>query len=191
MAQRSNRERLTTLEEQLARLEEGRRVPPPVPDRPSGDYRVPLLATEFDMETAVFPPAVFAWRDPTQTTTSGVLTPIALTSELYDTDAMHDTSTNNTRITINTPGVYLLDGHSSWAADPVDGSITFYFNGTANIQISNVVGDYRSMNLTEVRNFVVGDYIELAVLQISGGDLATVSASGKYSTFSATWLGPD
>jgi len=154
------------------------------------DFRIPLLATGFDIEAAVFPPKVFAYRSATQTIPTADGTALALNVELFDTDSMHDNATNNTRITFRTAGTYVVDLSSSWAADPANAYIKILKNGTSDLKLQQIVGDYRSMSLTAIRDFVVGDYIEMIVFQNSGGDLATIAAAGKYSTFSAVWVAP-
>jgi hypothetical protein len=54
-------------------------------------------------------PAVILRKNANQSISSGVDTKITFETEDLDTDTMHDPATNNTRITINTPGLYLFN----------------------------------------------------------------------------------
>jgi len=42
------------------------------------------------------------------------LTAVVFTSERFDTDSMHDTGSNTTRITAQTTGIYSVGGHVTW-----------------------------------------------------------------------------
>jgi len=123
-------------------------------------------------------------------------TGVALTfnSERYDSDGMHDTVTNNNRITCKTAGVYVITTN-----------VEFVANGTGNRQLyirlngSTVIGyvtDVPSGSVAHIANLtvpyalVVNDYLEVLVAQTSGAAL-NVSASGNYSPeFAATWITP-
>jgi len=52
-----------------------------------------------------------------QTIPTGVHTPITWDTENYDTNDMHNTVTNNSRITIKTAGKYLLVGQTTWTSN--------------------------------------------------------------------------
>ena len=56
---------------------------------------------------------------------------IAFNSEMFDTDSMHSTSTNPSRITINTAGKYLVHAHVEWVQTGAAGirQIMFAVNG--------------------------------------------------------------
>jgi hypothetical protein len=112
-------------------------------------------------------------------------TAIPFTLESYDTDSMHDTSTNNSRITINTAGKYYIWGSVQFSNASFTGerSLRLYKNGSTtvafNIQLASqvlatIVQVYCEMDCT------VGDYFELYPGQNSGADL-------DLSTFGDEW----
>jgi hypothetical protein len=45
------------------------------------------------------------------------VTNLTFNTERFDTDNMHSLSSNTERITINTPGKYLISGNVSWTAN--------------------------------------------------------------------------
>lgn len=50
-------------------------------------------------------------------------TSIALNSERYDVGPMHDTVTNNTRLTFPDTGIYAITGYAVWSAGNVSGTL--------------------------------------------------------------------
>lgn len=107
------------------------------------------------------------------------LTAIALDGETYDNDTMHDSVTNNTRITCKTAGYYLFFAMLQSSASYPSGSsqTSFYKNGSvwAGGGSSSIhpagdayLGAERGILLT-VMQLAVNDYIEVKTI-IHGGD---------------------
>jgi len=102
-------------------------------------------------------------------------TVVSFNDESFDTDAMHSTVTNNSRITINTAGIYTV-GFSGSLAAAADYTRTFSvvrINGTTDItRQQNNVGTATSLtqflDVNTVHQFVAGDYIEVLVGQSNG-----------------------
>lgn len=116
--------------------------------------------------------------------------------EDYDTDNMHDNVTNNTRITIKTPGVYLFTFNGEWqgngsgprlAALSVNG-------GQREVQVvsSGAIDPRAAFNLSLIRKLNVNDYVEAQVWQSSGGNLNLIANNPTESLtqFSAQFIGP-
>ena len=95
-------------------------------------------------------------------------------TDRYDTDTMHDTSTNNTRITFNTAGKYLvtLNMNAVWEVAPTDksSSVDVVLNvgetiiGTWIDRKGDAAGaesNHESYNVSIIRNFSAADYIQL------------------------------
>ena len=156
------------------------------------DNRIPLLATGFDVEDTLFPPAV-------QTVSGGNLSiahntwvsSIYSSADAFDTDSMHNTSTNNSRITINTAGIYQVSGLVTWLFNATgQRAARFFLNGTTSIRqvnvdaIAAVLGP--SMTISMPYSLVVGDYVELQVWQNRGSTLSITSAT----KFEAVWIAP-
>jgi hypothetical protein len=121
-------------------------------------------------------------------------TDIAWNDEAFNTDGMHDISTNNERITINTAGIYLfvLNVHitftGTYSPGPdvqiihsVDGAIGYWYGGSS---VSPTAGVF---NLSAVAECAATDYIT-ARMTTSGASGVTVIA-GSATYLSATWLG--
>jgi len=113
-----------------------------------------------------------------------------------DTDDMHSTSVNPSRITINTAGVYMVSGLLNWgaSANGTDRVASVFKNGSEvggfrpgalslpsySVSTSIILGASHPMNLA------VGDYIELRGYQTSGGGALNAISGSK---FSAVWIG--
>ena len=128
-----------------------------------------------------------------QSVANATWTAISWNQENYDTDAFHDNSTNNTRITIpaGKGGKYLI---ASALYNPSNSS------GSRLIKIQKngadiAYGDWQRANsghststiFSQVLALAVADYIEVNLYQDSGGAL-DVNPSIE-STFTATYLG--
>lgn len=112
--------------------------------------------------------------------------PITFTVENFDTDTMWGTSTP-TRITFTTAGVYSIQGNCVWEENTVGrryslirsmGS-TILSQSDANVSTANGVATHHHSVLYSA---TASEYIELFVLQSSGG---TISLTGTPITFSA------
>jgi hypothetical protein len=124
-------------------------------------------------------PGVIAHRSATQSITQNVITAIQLNStDIADAAAFHDTSTNNTRLTIPTGwgGTYLPIGFASMAGHTgVRNIIGFGING-ANmadpLQQTYAVISGTGMSLVFMgipTELAAADYVELMVFQSSAG----------------------
>lgn len=116
--------------------------------------------------------------------TASTPTVLALNSERYDTDVIHDNATNNSRLTCKTAGKYRITGQVQWAS----GAGTFrqadlLLNGTTVIAVDNrppVSGTVTYQQVTTTYDLAVNDYVELRVLQDTAGSL-NVNSAGNYS----------
>lgn len=118
-----------------------------------------------------------------QTIVTGVAQALNWDTDNYDTNAMHDTGANFSKITIATAGYYTITGLARWDGSTL-GFTEAYFkkNGTTTLAYS----DYPSSSVANVTHtltmsvsLAVGDYIEFWVLQNSGGN-RVVTASDSY-----------
>jgi hypothetical protein len=124
---------------------------------------------------------VRALRTATQSILDGASTAVALTAtDDFDSNSMHSTSVNNTRVTIPAggDGVYLVGHGEEWAGNATGSRAgTIKLNGSTDItgteiRVANAGGStaVRSAAATAYQ-FSAADYIELYVLQNSGGSL--------------------
>lgn len=102
--------------------------------------------------------------------------------EDYDTDAIHDMTTNPTRLTCKTAGKYLIFGMGQFAVSAT-GSAYFALcvNGIPGVGL-NLCNDLKVLSatfgaagvLSTMTVLAINNYIELALVQDSGGNLNTV-----------------
>lgn len=114
-------------------------------------------------------------------------------TELYDTDAMHSTSSNTSRITIPAAkgGYYEFRWAATWASSLVGNRrIRLVKNGSTNYQgvgLTSAGVGLTSIAASAVVSASAADYFELQVFQDSGGALV-VGTAGIIS-FQATKVG--
>lgn len=128
----------------------------------------------------------------TQSISTATVTTLSFNTEHYDPWAMHDTSTNTSRLTVVKPGVYLVGGSVEFQASATgQRGLYIYLNGVTYIAYD--IHDASAANETAVTvstvdQFVTGDYVELRVYQSSGGMLNVNSVSRYTPVFHMTFL---
>ena len=135
-------------------------------------------------------PAVRAYNNAAISIANNTVTALTFNSERWDTDTIHSTSSNTGRLTATTAGKYGMGGNAQWSADPVNATIYIKLNGATFIAQDGVVADYRVMNISTEYDLAAGDYIELAVKQISGGPINIEAASNISPEFWMSRKGP-
>jgi hypothetical protein len=140
-------------------------------------------------------PAVLAYNNADQSLANDTDVALALNAEYYDTDGIHSTSVNTSRLTCQTAGKYLI-----WA------SVSFATNATGRRQVmvrkggSVPLGITSLMAVTEVSrstnlcvhavaDLAVGEYVELVARQTSGGSLAVTYAASNTPMFGMVRMG--
>lgn len=116
------------------------------------------------------------YHSATQAIANNTETALAFDSEQFDTDAFHDTVTNNSRLTIpaGKAGKYLVGGAVNWSTNSL--GTTAYAsirkNGTGDYL---VVGGSRENAYKDIAptlvDLAVADYIQLIVIQTSGASV--------------------
>lgn len=120
-----------------------------------------------------------------QSIPNSVDTILAFDSERFDTDGIHDTVTNNSRLTCKTAGIYIVVASACFAASATGlRVVTLLLNGTTpiGIQTTNalVTGRTRLVAVSPPQDLIVGDYVEARVYHTSGGTL-TVDVDAQSS----------
>jgi hypothetical protein len=112
-------------------------------------------------------------------------------TEVSDTDNMHDNVTNNSRITIKTPGVYYIHTQIEWFQQTQRG-VYIVRNGTEMLAVSEgsdgVSGDNSYSETDVMIRCAAGDYLEVQVWQALGSAM-NIQSSPRSTRFSATWIG--
>lgn len=123
---------------------------------------------------------VLAFLNVTQAISNNSITPIILNSEDYDVGSLHDVAVNNTRVTITVAGLYLVVGRIYYAAlTATDIRARIHKNGVivgAETVVQNSAAPV-TVSITQTLILAVGDYLELAGYQNSGGSINSGSAT--------------
>jgi hypothetical protein len=118
------------------------------------------------------------------TLTTGVTATLSFDSERYDTDSIHDTAINPSRLTCQTPGLYSITGHVRFASNATGiREISILINGSVVIAIQDVPalnGAVTIMSISTQYELALSDYVELRAFQNSGGNL-NVDVAANYS----------
>jgi hypothetical protein len=125
-------------------------------------------------------------------------------TEVYDTDTMHDMTTNPNRITFTHGGTYQLSANCAWAANGTGSRwMMIELNGTGKVIAGNSCSGFSSGDNPQLScscDFVASaaDYVELYVMQNSGGTLNLLGTSSGMAaggaghtpamSFSARWV---
>jgi hypothetical protein len=130
-----------------------------------------------------------AYRSSNLTVSTATMTAVGFDSEQFDTNSIHDNSTNNSRMTIPAgyAGKWLINGSVFWQTGSGGRSIALYKNGTAYgiWDVSPVNTGSFSQNMSVVLDLAVSDYIEMRVEQTTGGNLTLYSNAIGYGTVTA------
>jgi hypothetical protein len=146
---------------------------------------------------AVTIPSVRTRRTTTQSIPVTTPTAIGFDFEDFDTDAIHDNSTNNTRLTIKTPGVYRIEAVISLQGGSGGTNRQFFMTqtfaaGGGNARIGQSTEAMQSVDtirtVSAIAKFAAGDYVEILAYH-DGTSPVTIMAAGSFPIFSATWLG--
>lgn len=131
------------------------------------------------------PPRCQAYNSSNISLTNDTSTVLALNSERYDsTGAMHDTVTNNSRVTIVEDGIYIITFLCSFAANATgDRQATIRKNGNEYLGGSEKKAASASfetgMQVTVHELLYAGEYVESVAKQDSGGALNVLAT--RYS----------
>lgn len=126
---------------------------------------------------------------------NNTVTALTFNSERFDTGNFHSTSSNTSRLTAPTAGLYLIDGSVRIAANSTGRRrLAIRLNGTTDIRVvepsfapSATVQWFN--DISTLYQLAPPDYVELTVFQTSGGAL-NVDVAGNYSPeFSIVRLG--
>ena len=128
------------------------------------------------------------------TVANNTTTIVDWTTEVIDTDAFHDNSTNPSRITIpaGKAGKYLVTFFGPWASNATGArAVALLKNGGANVPAVGWEGFGSAANVTTmtwsvIAEYAVADYIQARVYQTSGSNL---SFQRSESSFCVQYLG--
>jgi hypothetical protein len=126
------------------------------------------------------------------TATDTVLT---WSSENFDSDNYHSTSSNTSRITIPTgkAGKYLVNAAAYWESSPTADALALRIrkNGSSQVQFNALPkpnANQITVTSSVTLDLIVGDYLELVAYQNSGSNL-TINGDSTYTFFGVNYLG--
>lgn len=133
-------------------------------------------------------------------TTSGSWQAITFNSERYDTGSLHDTGSNTDRLTVTTPGLYVVYATVAFAANSsADRGLRIKHNtsgGTVTIIAEDekraTSAGFTQLNLCTEFRAAAGDYFTVESNQSTGGALNMLvgSSSNVGIEFGASWKTP-
>jgi hypothetical protein len=127
---------------------------------------------------------------------NATLTALTFDSERWDSDSIHSTGTNPSRLTATTAGLYSIEGAINFAVNTGGTlrSLRIRLNGATYIAINQApplgAGASPALVVSTQYSLAATDYVELVVYQDSGGVL-NVESNGNFSPeFMMTRLSP-
>lgn len=146
-----------------------------------------------DLDLLLNPPACRVFNSVAESIPDSVDTILTFNSERYDTDTMHSTTVNPSRITFTTAGLYAFGIQVRWGSSAAGiRALTVSLNGVTALAL--VVTDvdtaaFHSQEAYGQYRFVAGDYIEVSALQNTGGALNIEAVGNVSPEFFAARLG--
>jgi hypothetical protein len=130
---------------------------------------------------------VFAYNQSAISCDHQVATALLMDTEHSDTDSMHDTSSNQSRITFTTAGTYFIHFHAVTAATNAEWAL-YMFNSDGPVWLfrdTRHITDTKAhnMQISTIKTFTAGQYVSMWMWQNSGGaaSVAAWTGSGSYS----------
>lgn len=140
----------------------------------------------------LFAPVRFvAYSSTTQSLSSGTAAiPLTLDTEIVDSDGGHSNTTNPSRYTCQTAGLYVVAGAATFTQNSSGTRTVQILHNGGGVPGAAIQASPSSSNGTGVSSFVVvplavGDYVEVAAWQNSGSTLTT--SNSALSVSSSMW----
>lgn len=121
-------------------------------------------------------------------------TALTFNSERYDNANYHSTSSNTSRLTAPSDGLYIISAHVYFQANATGfRQLSININGTAvalEVRTAVTVASTATiMTITTQTRMTAGQYAEVAVQQTSGGDLNVIASSSFSPEFMIARVG--
>ena len=139
-------------------------------------------------------PAARVYNNADITVANNTETTLTFNSETFDTDTIHDTSTNSERLTCKTAGIYEITANIAFDSD-ADGirEVILYVNGTTDYiayQSTNARSAGRThIQVSGIYSLAVNDYVICRVRHTGGGNLNVAALSLSSPVFGMAYLG--
>jgi Tfp pilus assembly protein FimT len=160
----------------------------------SGSYPNPTIAAG-----AVAPsklgtiPAVRVQNSANESISNNTRTRVTFDTNVYDNSSMHSTTTNAERLTAPIAGIYEISGEIEWGLSGVgQRTVIVERNGSSAVFALGqqaTSGEPGQVISTQVR-LNAGDYIDVAVVQNSGGALDIINDTEAAPVLAMHWVAP-
>lgn len=120
----------------------------------------------------------------------GGWTALTFDTERYDTDAYHSTSSDQSRLVIPSDGYYRIGANVGFQSSSALRGVRLHVNGTDDIalELLTVSGElYKGIHAEWF--FEAGDYVEVQLLQLSGGALNSLAVPAQVPEFWISKIG--
>ena len=151
-------------------------------------------ATGLKWATTGAPTAVgaYAFGSTGQSCTSGVYTTLTFNSEYFDTDAIHSTSTNTSRMTVPTGmgGLWVVTANLAFVSTGFQTVTKFQVNGSDKNRLYYYTpnsGDYQQILLSQPLQLTAGQYVEVLFYHNKGS--AVTVDTNEYGGFGMYRIG--
>lgn len=139
------------------------------------------------------PDSVNVFNSTTKSVPTSTNTALGFDSENYDSNNLHSTVSNTSRLTIQTTGKYSIFGQVKWQSQTDTGyrGLTVMLNGVtplAEVDTPNINGIKVNQNVNTQYKLNAGDYLELVVFQNSGGALNAMAGGPGGGQFSLNYI---
>lgn len=118
---------------------------------------------------------------------------LTFNTERFDSDALHDGSTNPGRITASLAGAYVITAHIAWTANATGNRrLSIFHSGSISIastSTATISGVVVRQSVSTVFHLEAGEWVEAHAYQNSGGNLDITRTDGYTPEFAVQWLG--
>jgi len=148
------------------------------------------------------PPSCRVTASSTANVSTGAITLVAFDGESWDwpTSAMHDTSTNNSRLVAPIAGKYVISATTEWTANATGlraiqirknaGGSSVGGTCMAELDVPAAASQLWTVHFSDVYELAANDYLEVFRYQSSGGNLAPTAGNNPTPAWaSLRWVG--
>jgi hypothetical protein len=152
-----------------------------------------LLGTAAPGAAWGYPDGARVYNSAVESIPTAAETALTFDSERYDNGGLHDNVTNNSRLTAQKAGVYLITGHVAFAANATGKRrVNIITGGAPSIAVQERLAsasDVSYLSVSTVYYLAAAAYVELYVYQDSGGSLNVSALPNRSPEFAMQWLG--
>lgn len=147
-----------------------------------------ILGVDGNLEYLYNPDACRVYHSSDQSIDTATLTALAFNSERFDTNTLHDTSTNNSRLTCQRAGLYAIFGSIYWESGTTGNYLLIREGGDTTIAQTDGVDENRQ-SISTLYKLAAAEYVELVVYHGTGSGQNIENHANYSPEFGMCWLG--